>query len=154
MIESDFTGGGGGGPGVAGTGVRVTGQFLGAMTNGRVAACSLLLMSTAVRVRPLSTREIARHEKCIVSIDTNRVALQQPGASGELRSWTYDHAFFSARAADVTFDERLGRCDAPFADQETVYRALGQDIVSDACRCVCVCVCACLRVRMCLCVRT
>lgn len=81
-------------------------------------------IKVAVRVRPMNRREVELGAQCVVEMTEGQTVLYNSG-KGEGRkhpkTFAFDHCFWS-------FDEG----DSHFADQETVYTALGTDILDNA----------------------
>ncbi|KAJ7341341.1 hypothetical protein JRQ81_005321, partial [Phrynocephalus forsythii] len=86
-------------------------------------------VKVAVRVRPLSRREIDLHTKCVVDVDENKVILNPVNTNlskGDARNqpkvFAYDHCFWSM---DEAVKEK-------YAGQDIVFKCLGENILQNA----------------------
>ncbi len=76
-------------------------------------------VKVAVRVRPFNARERERNATCIMAMQNETTTITQP-STGRTHTFTFDHAFW-------TFDQ-----SPHFASQDTVYTALGQEMMAHA----------------------
>jgi len=75
----------------------------------------------AVRVRPLNRRERLLSAARVVEMEGSQARLSHPEKGAAAKAFTFDHCF------DSQDPER-----ADFADQATVFNALGRDILDNA----------------------
>ncbi|XP_030635096.1 kinesin-like protein KIF28P [Chanos chanos] len=91
-------------------------------------------VKVAVRVRPFNKREKDAGSRCIVSVSSNTVTIQDPRNEQTRRTFTFDYAYWShsgfTRNRDGLFvpEEAGGR----YADQGSVFQDLGQGILENA----------------------
>ncbi|KAL7872724.1 hypothetical protein AOLI_G00117950 [Acnodon oligacanthus] len=91
-------------------------------------------VKVAVRVRPFNKREKDAGSRCIVSMSSNIITIQDPRNQQNRRTFTFDHAFWShsgfVRNSHGLFvpEEDGGR----YADQVSVFEGLGQGVLENA----------------------
>ncbi|XP_034043886.1 kinesin-like protein KIF28P [Thalassophryne amazonica] len=91
-------------------------------------------VKVAVRVRPFSKREKDAGSRCIISMVSNVITIQDPRDSQGRRSFCFDYAYWShsgfTRDPSGLYlpEERGGR----YADQESVFQDLGEGILQNA----------------------
>ncbi|EDQ91013.1 uncharacterized protein MONBRDRAFT_15748, partial [Monosiga brevicollis MX1] len=79
-------------------------------------------VKVAVRCRPFNRREVNAQSECAITMHESSTVLHQPGSGPDRhRQFTFDHSFWS-------FDAK----DSHFADQESVYTAVGQPLLDEA----------------------
>ncbi|XP_063771146.1 kinesin-like protein KIF13B isoform X2 [Pseudophryne corroboree] len=86
-------------------------------------------VKVAVRIRPVSKRELDLHTKCVVDVEKDQVILYPSNSNfskGDARSqpkvFAYDHCFWSM---DESVKEK-------FAGQDVVFQCLGENILQNA----------------------
>ncbi|KAM9817524.1 kinesin-like protein KIF28P [Neosynchiropus ocellatus] len=88
----------------------------------------------AVRVRPFNKRERDAGSRCVVSMVTNSITIQDPRDPQSRRSFSFDHAYWSH--SGFTRDPRgLFRAEEEggrYADQDSVFQDLGEGILLNA----------------------
>ncbi|XP_076835241.1 kinesin-like protein KIF28 [Brachyhypopomus gauderio] len=91
-------------------------------------------VKVAVRVRPFNKREKDAGSRCIVSINSNNLTIQDPRNQQNRRVFTFDFAYWShsgfVRNKEGLFvpEEAGGR----YADQASVFQGLGHGILENA----------------------
>ncbi|XP_052386378.1 kinesin-like protein KIF28 [Carassius gibelio] len=91
-------------------------------------------VQVAVRVRPFNKRERDAGSRCIISITSNNISIQDPRNPQNSRTFTFDYTYWShsgfSRNKDGLFvsEETGGR----YADQASVFLDLGQGIHDNA----------------------
>ncbi|XP_021322979.3 kinesin-like protein KIF28P isoform X2 [Danio rerio] len=91
-------------------------------------------VKVAVRVRPFNKRERDAGSRCIISMTSNSISIQDPRNSQNSRTFTFDYTYWShsgfSRNKDGLFvpEETGGR----YADQASVFLDLGQGILDNA----------------------
>ncbi|KAI7863812.1 hypothetical protein BDF14DRAFT_1876135 [Spinellus fusiger] len=80
-------------------------------------------IKVVVRCRPLNSREIARGAVELIRMEGNQTILRKPpGKEGEdIKAFTFDKSYWSANKNDPSY-----------ADQQTVYNDLGEDLLNHA----------------------
>ncbi|XP_068431755.1 kinesin-like protein KIF28P [Clinocottus analis] len=111
---------------------------------GRPARCSMRAKASdmhskdcvkvAVRVRPFNKRERDAGSKCIISMVSSSITIQDPRESQSCRSFCFDYAYWSHssfardRSGLYVPEEPGGR----YADQNSVFQDLGEGILENA----------------------
>ncbi|XP_051578465.1 kinesin-like protein KIF28P [Myxocyprinus asiaticus] len=91
-------------------------------------------VKVAVRVRPFNKRERDAGSRCVISMTSNNISIQDPHNQQNSRTFTFDYAYWShsgfTRNKDGLFvpQETGGR----YADQASVFQDLGQSILDNA----------------------
>ncbi|KAF4101992.1 hypothetical protein G5714_016792 [Onychostoma macrolepis] len=91
-------------------------------------------VKVAVRVRPFNKRERDAGSRCIISMTSNNISIQDPRNPQNSRTFTFDYTYWShsgfSRNKDGLFvsEETGGR----YADQASVFLDLGQGILDNA----------------------
>ncbi|XP_057200736.1 kinesin-like protein KIF28P [Triplophysa rosa] len=91
-------------------------------------------VKVAVRVRPFNKRERDAGSRCVISMTSNNITIQDPRNQQNSRTFTFDYAYWShsgfSRNKDGLFvpEEAGGR----YADQANVFHGLGQGILDNA----------------------
>ncbi|XP_037646950.1 kinesin-like protein KIF28P [Sebastes umbrosus] len=91
-------------------------------------------VKVAVRVRPFNKREGDAGSRCIVSMVSNSITIQDPRESQSRRSFCFDYAYWSHsgfardRSGLYVPEEPGGR----YADQDSVFQDLGEGILENA----------------------
>eukprot|EP00051_Salpingoeca_urceolata_P018835 m.267969 g.267969 ORF g.267969 m.267969 type:complete len:1177 (+) comp19290_c0_seq13:198-3728(+) len=91
-------------------------------------------VKVAVRVRPFNSREEKRNAKLIIAMDGNVTTIQDPSKPDEPpRKFTFDYSYWSHDGfVKREGDEYLLPADDRYADQERVFRDLGQGVLDNA----------------------
>ncbi|XDV42884.1 hypothetical protein PO909_011472 [Leuciscus waleckii] len=91
-------------------------------------------VKVAVRVRPFNKRERDAGSRCVISMSSNNISIQDPRNPQNSRTFTFDYTYWShsgfSRNKDGLFvpEEAGGR----YADQTSVFLDLGQGILDNA----------------------
>ncbi|XP_039521725.1 kinesin-like protein KIF28P [Pimephales promelas] len=91
-------------------------------------------VKVAVRVRPFNKRERDAGSRCVISMTSNNISIQDPRNPQNSRTFTFDYTYWShsgfIRNKDGLFvpEEAGGR----YADQTSVFLDLGQGILDNA----------------------
>ncbi|XP_019849545.1 PREDICTED: kinesin-like protein KIF13B [Amphimedon queenslandica] len=79
-------------------------------------------VKVAVRVRPFNKREIGMGTKCVIDMEGNQTILDSQSTRKGVKTFAFDHCFWS-------IDPNNTR---KFASQDTVFEALGTDILENS----------------------
>ncbi|KAM8894190.1 kinesin-like protein KIF28P isoform 2-T2 [Spinachia spinachia] len=91
-------------------------------------------VKVAVRVRPFNKRERDAGSRCIVSMVTSSITIQDPRESQSRRTFSFDYAYWS----HSSFAQDSGGLYVPeepggrYADQNSVFQDLGEGILENA----------------------
>ena len=75
----------------------------------------------AVRVRPFNQRERDHGAKCVVAVDGRSTTITNP-ETGEAKTFTFDYSW----------DSYVARDHPAYASQATVWRDVGEDVLTQA----------------------
>ncbi|KAI7905643.1 uncharacterized protein BX663DRAFT_500459 [Cokeromyces recurvatus] len=84
-------------------------------------------IKVVVRCRPLNSRELARGATCLIRMEGNQTIITKPAGqktnqdAEDTKSFTFDKSYWSAN-----------KSDPHYADQNTVYNDLGEDLLNHA----------------------
>jgi hypothetical protein len=87
----------------------------------------------AVRVRPFNDRERERNAGCCIQMKGPTTVITDP-ATGKEKPYTFDYSFWSHDGFDTRDDGYMFKDsdESPYADQQSVYEALGKEVLDNA----------------------
>lgn len=89
-------------------------------------------VKVAVRVRPFNDREKAGDSHCCVHMNGPTTTVKDP-KTGNTKPYTFDYSFWSHDGFDETEDGVMYAKDGSnYADQQSVYDALGKQVLDNA----------------------